>query len=281
MKGRQFAWIWSIAILTAVGALVSLAALHQLKSTSYNELCETVGLVETAFVGSSLTRAAVPVGGEITPPVLPGAGRHVRFYRAGVTQDGLLDLVEGAEICGASVLFVEVNPLISRIIHRHASSTNNLLARIFTLSKNARKEFNILIRRQARNEFGYLQLSTYLEGIFDGLASPIDPDYGIAVIPFGFQDRWRKLLGQAQKAGTRIVLVEYPRSASASQMLGLEQQENLQTAARLLAEKEELLLFQTERGSWPDTYFADRAHMNANGRARFLQELNQWWALVK
>jgi hypothetical protein len=85
-------------------------------------------------------------------------------------------------------------------------------------------------------------------------------------------ERLMRLVDTAHSRGVEIWLLAPPRSETASKLIGPNGKERLSEAVKQLASKLGCRLFSPAH-FWPDNLFTDQAHLNIEGRARFLAEL--------
>ena len=236
---------------------------------------------EVALVGSSLIAHAVPEKGVGYP-----FGEDVRFRRAarnGMSEREAIELSEAAVSDGLGVIFLEVDPFIksmrtSRPVGECGLPSDSFRSRIWA----ARQRYV----DAARTLTGFRQIRE-IAGEPDGLdrAQSIDAEQINQIYPPILhephcRERLNNLAETANAKDVELVLVLPPRSRFSSDMLGNEFNADLTTRAKKLAEEIDASLL-VMSGVWPDSHFIDHAHLNQQGRDRFLQELRDWWSATR
>lgn len=267
MNGRRLAVIWGSAIALVLALALSLAGALGIREPALAE--QLGGLVDAGprnvFIGSSLTEAAIPPRSAAEAPL---GFSHQRFSIRAIDEHHLLLMAEVAA-AHADTIFIEAAPLLLEFDRPVAWPASAL----FDFSDRLRREVNTAVRSSRRN----LQHDgQYLEQEYDAEADLAEDraDEPRLRTPTKM-DQWRDLAGMmAQKKG-RLILLDFPRSETAASRLDETTRDGLPLAVRALARELDVALFQPAP-FWSDAHFADRAHMNARGRERYLRELRTW-----
>jgi hypothetical protein len=269
MNGHRLAMVWALAAaLALVPALILAGVLGSRASALADQLA---GLADSGplsiFIGSSLTEAAIPpLSGTESPLGFP----HQRFSIRAVDEYRLLAMAEAAA-AHADTVFIETAPLLLEFGPPRAWPA----AAILDFSDRVRREVDSARRTSRRN----LQHDgQYLAQQYDSAADPVAErtDEPRLRTP-AERDRWRALAARMTKNGGRLILLDFPRSATAASRLDETMRDTAPLFVQELARELGAALFQPAP-FWSDDHFADRAHMNARGRECYLRELRDWLA---
>ena len=264
-SGRMMVLIWALAI----GLVAGISMLTW--SVGHRQMQTRLSGYDTLLIGTSLMRYAVPNAQDSAAAQIFGKGRYLRLGVSSANEAAMLDLARASIATKPKLLFIEINPLITRFAFDAAGCGPE-----YQLSAVA--EF---VRRTARTS---LRGKNLLEPASQDpqLTTTAQPDpevmarnYPLIFPPLCYGAQWQAL---AQATGdTRIILVAMPRSAHAREVIGASDMARFDRAAADLAAQLHLLLFVPDvANTWPDSYFTDLAHMNSRGSAAFLTALAAW-----
>lgn len=264
-SGRLMVLIWALAIglVASVSALAWVAGHRQIQSqmTGY----------DTLLIGTSLIGYAVPNTPDSQAAQPFGPDRYLRLGVASASEAQILDLARAAVAAKPKSLFIEINPLISRFAFATAGCGPEY--RLQAVAEFVKRATKTTLR--GRN---LLERATQNPPL--AAASQTDPavmarNYPLKFPPLCYGLQWQTLAQTAQD--TQIVLVVMPRSAQARALIGADDMTRFHRAALDLAARLQLPLFVPDAANaWPDSYFKDQAHMNAQGSAAFLTALAAW-----
>ena len=269
MRAADILWAWvaGIAIVSALALAAHLVGTQPRFAGA-----------PIVVVGSSLMLHAVPPDG-LGQDSLLGDGRSHR--RVGVDSAGekeLLSLARRALDEHASLLLLEVNPLIRDLSAGAKASCSDWVTSVRTTINLERRE----IARATRLAMGWhareagMGEATGLDKHRAPTALQIAHSYPFRLREPTCRRELERVVASARRQGVQVVLVLPPRSRTAHALLGQSQALELERTAQHLADALGTPLF--DAGSpWPDQEFVDHAHLGATGRVHFLQVLRLWW----
>ncbi len=257
---------WALASILVAATLIFLARTERWIDR------EALGR-PVVVIGSSLLLHAVPASLPEKGGLLGDGRGHTRVAIQQISEEQTLSLLSQAMEAGAGTIFVEANSLAFDFAHRRPpwilQASMGLAQRAYDL----RRPIRWLLGREAslgREEAQSLDATSVIEPEALKISHPLhlrEPRQ---------PGRLAGILQEARDRGVEIVLVVPPRAQTAADHMGAEAQQTLQAHLAALAGNWGLPLF-APAPAWPDSYFVDHAHMNAQGRARFLAEIAQWW----
>ncbi len=268
MTGRRLAMIWGVAVALALVLALALVGALGIRAPALTD--QLARLADSGprniFIGSSLMEAAIPPrSGTEAPLGFP----HQRFSIRGIDEHRLLMMAEAAA-SRADTIFIEAGSLLLEFGPPSAAWPASA---IFDFSDRVRDEVNSVWRTRRldlQREGQYLEQAYDIEA--DLAAGPADEP---RLRTPAAMDRWRDLALIMAEKGGRLILLDFPRSETAASRLDDEMRDGLPLLVRGLARELDVALFQPAP-FWSDDHFADRAHMNARGRERYLRELRAW-----
>ncbi|MXO71881.1 hypothetical protein [Alteraurantiacibacter buctensis] len=277
MTSRALASAWALAIGVLMVAAAALAA-------SAFSIPPVFGGAQIAVIGSSQSKYAFAkhAGRDTedgTSSSLLGDGRsHFRIGLPAISEAEAVALVEQAAAERAELILLEVWPFIYELPSLHAARRCDQPARRLRvwLKERQHQQTDVVARLIGR------ATST------DDGGEPPDIDrrtpehfaatarsYGLVMRGPCDMDRLARAVRGAQSGGSRIILVAPPRSTTAERLLGADQVQALDNAARDLARRLAVPLFAPE-GPWPDDLFISIGHLSGSGRAQLQSRLRDW-----
>ena len=274
MTSRGLALIWCVVLALGTASFMALAILGKDRSAIFGEIPAAPVIV----IGSSLMRHAVPPLGEGADSLLGDGRAHARLAVSSITESQTVALLGLVLKTGAQTVLIEANPLAFDFASSAPVPDQGrirpvvVMQSILDLSMQARAPlFGLLYSLQLTEEAQQLdaaflvQPNVLAKNYPLHLRNPADPKALEAV------------LKTATTKGVSLILIAPPRSQLAANAMGTQATETLRQHFQALARRLDLPLFQPS-AVWPNDHFIDAAHMNRRGRARFMQELAQWWA---
>lgn len=277
MTPRALASAWALAICVLMVAAAALAA-------RASSVPPVFGGAQIAVIGSSQSKYAFAkhAGRESadgTYGSLLGDGRsHFRIGLPAISEAEAVALVEQAAAERAELILLEVWPFVYDLPSLHSARR---------CDQPARRLRVWLKERQLQQTDVVARLIGRATSTDDG-GEPPDIDTrtpeGFAASARGFglvmrgpcdMDRLARVVRVAQSGGSRIVLVAPPRSATADRLLGADQVQALDSAARDLARRLHVPLF-APAGPWPDASFVSIGHLSGSGRGQMQAWLRAW-----
>lgn len=265
MSLRQILSAWLAAVVILAGALLLSGKLSPAQALRFEQ-------ARVVAVGSSLMTYGWPERG-----VVAGGKSFRRIGIAVPAEDQLLLLAEQAIGENAEVLLLEVTPFIADFKFETGQQCHAPAA-------SFRRELHIrhvaLVDRFRQLVGARSSLDGMIEPAALDRGQTIDPQKLATFYPLTFHGpcdpaRLGGLIDLARTKGTKVVLVLPPRSPMGESVMGGADAARLRTEAEGLAARLEIPLFAPLSG-WQDGQFVDHAHLNAQGRARFMAELNRW-----
>lgn len=259
MTGRGLATLWFAAIVLAFGA----AAMLAFREPGFARLSSQVSRQVEAgprvvFIGSSLTEAAIPVHG-----TLDDLGfRWQRFSLGGLDESRQIVMAEAAVDHGADMLFLEAAAVLRSLRRPLLWPVSSLVA----FSNRARATLKRERETDLQKEGAYLG-GPGPKGSAEAKVWPLSPNE---------PERWRSLVQRMHDRGGEVILLGFPAPASLISDRALQEREALAQAGSDFAAYLGVPLFQPDL-IWDDSHFADRGHLNASGRERYLRELGAWF----
>jgi len=283
---RDFLVIWVAAVVIAAGFI---AAIGWKDPSIYEEYPDDgwpdIGEAEIVFIGSSLTAHLVPVA----EPASGVFGDHrlaAMLAVPGISERMTTRLLAYANDSGAKTVLVEINAYSQD--YMEYSRSHPRLGEPFFSSRLARS-FQELGARLTLNfkrllfELPPAQLNFYKHPVDGGKSAlhfqAVAPEDYYRLLPLepAHPDELGRLLERARSTSTEVVFFLPPRPLSAVKLIGYAEFERIIEHASELAREFRVSLWYSPAG-WPDNHFIDiKAHVNARGRERFLQELANWY----
>ncbi len=263
MSGREILLAWMAAVLIAAGSFGWLLFRPLDIAGEVAERCEgrRTGVM---FVGSSLTRDAIP----------HGWGIFARMTISAPDEANVLELFRGALECDVRMIAIEAQPLTQSTSGQFGPGIA-FMTPLRVAMRDARRSLDGLITATSGKVLGPNVRPARRNAVFR--PGPDDkPSRDIVPRQLEAPDIFRDLITEAKRRGIRVALIEYPRSDTAALWVGEAETAELQANTAAVAREFGIDLFQTETGSWPDDHFRDRAHMNARGSRRMLGALATW-----
>lgn len=264
---------WAISLAWLVAALIAVAVLISVALVRQHRLDARFVGHDAVFLGTSLTRFALPDYAVPAPMPQIRAKSAMRIGLSNGSDSEVLTLTSAALAAQVAHVFVEVNPIISRFAnntHRcDVWDTLPYLSDVFRRSGIATLWGRDLSYRGA------------LEVANDGPRSlhfdQMDKIYPLQIDTPCHLETWRQLA--ESRPDTQIVLIAMPRSKIARDRIGPDGMEAFNRAAEAFSSQINVPLFIPDAsGAWDDKFFLDRAHMNRAGAAHFLRALASWRA---
>lgn len=271
MNARGLAFAWLVAFLLVAAAATVVASLGQ------QQLEARFGNRDAVFLGTSLTRFALPRHGNAGPLPEIGAADVLRIGLSDGTESDLLDLASAAVDAGVGVIFIEINPIVSSFAGNPGKCgwLNFLVHHFKALKRSSNAVFggrDIIDRMgtdPARNE-GPRSLDIARVARSYPLSFDVPCHFGA----------WQELL--AGSGATRIIMIEMPRDKIVTKLAGARNIATFRRAAREFSTRLGVPLFVPDAsGAWSSDLFVDQAHMSQRGSDLFLQELAVWWSRNK
>lgn len=267
MTARAIAAAWVAALL-----LFAMAALALVEAAVRLPPPFPPG-TEVIFIGSSLTRNAVPLGP--VPGGVLGDGRpHARWSAASIGEDLTLDLLDRAIASDAPVIAIEFNALTTDTRAEAADKAQGLAGEL----NEALRDFNVTLHDGWANLTGHPEETVHAgEPDLAPIAWQVTPKLRRVQLPDTFRApeqrlRLDELLARARARGKQLVFYEPPRSETMMAAMGEAKAADFAAHLHRMAQElnTPLILFGP---AWPDALFRDPVHLNRDGRARFLAEL--------
>jgi hypothetical protein len=235
---------------------------------------------DVVFIGSSLTRAAIPPAGNLF-----GDGRrHVRLsIRGGMSEQRGTEVLAWAVEASVPHVYVEAQPYLRTMkknVERYANVTDRGPTWMagFTGSLNRAVDVVKPVRRTALRILGIDErlpwrfLDTDDERIgrtYNGNTKGFETRYPLLVHQPRRPLALHEVLSEARRRNIQVTFLMYPQSQTLADYLGPNFVDQMTSA---------IDTFQREFGvelwapamSWPDEFFRDRGHMNLKGRERYL-----------
>ena len=263
---RAMLLVWASAC-----ALVFAVSLYFL-STNTTRTEARMSKVDTVFLGSSLTRHALP--DHRSPAPLPeiGSASSVRLGISFATEHDLLAHAQIAAQAGVKTVFVEANAIVARLATedtgcgwRHAVS-HQLRSLHHGFEYNVRG-LDVGASAAPNNARPYAVRSNILQDTF-----PLQQARPCRA------DQWARLV--ADYPDTSFVLVFLPRSVDANRKNGAALVAEIANATDEFAGSLGLPLFRpSDFGAWDNlALFVDQSHLSARGADQFRKDLAIWWA---
>lgn len=263
MTARQVLLAWLLGPLTLGVALLCAAWWAPEPARRFDG-------AQVAAIGSSLTVHAMPQRFRL------GDGRQVRRIGISVPSEAdLLTLLEAAIDERAGQVLLEATPFVADFAFEQPKGCH-MPARSL---REALRQGQVQLVDRLRRLFGQ---RTSLDGMQEprrlDRAQQINPAlvatfYPLTLHPPCQGDRLARAVARAKVQGTRVTLLMPPRSPYGQARLGAAQERELTAETRRLADRLGIDLLVPSAG-WNDGDFVDHAHLNAQGRARFLRDID-------
>lgn len=274
---RTFSAIWLSSIVLAAAFIVLVLEAYDEGAQQYPRGFPPLAGAKIVFIGSSLTRFALPVP-ESKQGVLGDGRACAMFALPDISQQLSTRLLAHAVDAGAETVFLEINAYAHD--YEHASeatplndmtralrrTSNRLVSTVRSLLSGVPKK-NYTLACRARKTTRNLDAAQLLPGDFYRI-NPIEPSHPEAL---------QGSLARARAAGVEVFFFSPPRPESLVENLGNEEYAALVAHLEGIAAKQGAPLWYSP-APWPDDHFMDiLAHTNQRGRLRFQQELTRWY----
>lgn len=232
---------------------------------------------EVYFIGTSLIGHAVPPYG--TGALYEGMD-HIRLFAPGMREGLTLDLAEAAVATArVKVVAIEAYPFVRDFNHVKLEKDRRgvLEEQANTLVATALSVHAAVRTLDLRFGFGSDPMLRFIAERPVELPRRIREArlqliYPLHIRPPSDMQRLKRLVDTARSRGVEVWLLAPPRSELAATLMGLEVNEQLSAAIEQLARSLDCKMFAPAK-FWPNHLFRDQAHLNIEGRTRFLAEL--------
>lgn len=233
---------------------------------------------EIAVVGSSLVGNAMPEFGDGDSSPFANGERYRRFAINSISESEVLRFAEGALQSGVKAIFLEADPFIKRFQYSPTVSQcdgrlEGIRGGLWLRNKRVAYAFRYALGRPK-----YMSMVGEPENLNNAQhirSEDVRKSYPLILQEPHCGKALAALVQRASAQGTRIILLQLPRSQSGAELIGPAQSAELRQLAERLADQLGVALFAPE-GPWPNDEFADMAHLNMHGRAHFLATFRQW-----
>lgn len=277
MSLRAVACAWALAVCLLALAAAALAARAPAAPPTF-------GGAQIAVIGSSLTGYAFPKQGgldgrgDMSHSLLGDGRSHFRIGLPAISEAEAVALVERAAAERAELILLEVWPFVYDLPSLHAMRRCDQPARDLRvwLKERQYEQTDVvarLIGRATSTEDGGeprdldrrspQRFATSARGFALAMRGPCD------------MERLVRAVRAARSGGSRIIMVAPPRSVTADRLLGADQVQALDSAARDLARRLDVPLF-APAGPWPDDRFVSIGHLDRAGREQMQARLIAW-----
>ena len=274
MTNRGLVLIWCAVITSVTLVVVAMAALTNDEVASF----DNIPAVPVIAIGSSLMKHAVPPLGSGTGSLLGDGRAHARLAINGITEGQTVALLKHVLSNGAKTVLIEASALAFDSVSRTPTpnqgiiSPDVLMKPFLDLSARVRWYLGAFIRQQPR----FTQEVKKLDADFSAKPAEVAKNYLRLRSP-AHPEALEVAISIAAANGVDLILIAPPRSQLFANVTGPEATEALHLHFQTIAHQLNLPIFQPS-AVWSNEYFIDAGHMNGRGRARFLDELAQWWA---
>jgi len=263
LRGLAIAWVAAVFVC----AIVSIAVVY----AGQNRLDARMAQSDVVFLGSSLTRNALPDHNSVLPLTEIEADAVLRFGISRGSEAELLTLARTAVDAGVQRVFVEANPLFSRLANDPTGCGYR---------------YKIVSAHKALQQSGQFVFQGRDVGaavaIRDGQKQGPNHDAIDIVFPMRTEgpcaiDAWTSLINRA--AETQFFLISFPRDEFANRLIGAEMLADFEQAAGAIGTELGVQILRLDAlGPWETALFIDQSHFNQRGAERFRAELAIWWA---
>lgn len=295
MTSRGLVLIWCVAITLVTLIVIALATFTKDAQDNFDK----IPAAPVVIIGSSLMRHAVPPLGYGDDSLLGDGRAHIRLEISSISEGQTVALLRRVLNSDVKTVMIEANALAfdfasSAPAYNQSSSWPMALMKplmdLSTYTRQRVKRVSSLIEKrstsisEAELETKFVVKPGYIASHEAELETKfyVKPNYIASHYPLHLRlPKHPEVLEAAQRMaaenGVDLILIAPPRSEFAANAMGAEATEMLRLHFQALAHHLNLPLFQPS-AAWPNDHFIDAAHMNRSGRARFLNELAQWWA---
>ena len=267
MTTRTVVSAWLCAILISVVIIIGI--IHLGIQNSKEQLTGK----DAVFLGTSLTRFALPNHFEPMPLAQVGAENAVRIGLSLGTESDLLHLASAAIDARVRSVFIEINPLISRF--SNAPKACSWHQQFLSFRRLSMQSTSAILRGKnigqglPQNE---VERSIDLERL-DQLY-PIDVNLSCRI------DQWREVVRTSWPSN--LYFIAMPRDYVARDYIGTESMADFYATAEEFSAKVGAPLFIVDAmGVWPAEDFIDLAHLSISGSEHFLERLDDWWGKLQ
>lgn len=275
---RVFAAIWLTAFALAGACILLLLMTSESNEIQYPDNFATAIKSEIVFIGSSLTGHGLPAEKPVNG-ILDDNRPSKVFSVPDISERITNKLLEYAIGSGAQTVFVEINAYSHEQIE--LAEPAFLSPMVLTL-RDVGEKLTFTVKRllhQDRNPYRTVQVgSQKTEKTLDKKNISQREYYRFHKTEPARKIDLQTLLIDAEKANVEVFFFSPPRPQSAIDMMGVDHFDDLNSHLEQLAASHGRPLWYSPI-PWPDDHFMDiLAHANARGRARFRQELADWYS---
>lgn len=274
----EMARVWATAVILLLAGIVAILNLPDgdiaesaLRRTD-RSIRDLDPVPDLLVIGTSLTNMAFPprIRRERSEGSEGKTWQGLRIAMSCGQPDDLARLLDAAVARGIAQILIEINHFLYRVDGCHAETGVKAMLANFVTGLRWRIKWTLLgtdaALAAAERE------PTTLGQIYDGDGSRLATEYSVTLRPSETIDLLTPALAAARQKGLDVILVVMPRSDTASRFAGGAFNTGLDARVAALRARVPNVVWEPAR-SWPDRYFADRAHMNLAGRERILAEM--------
>lgn len=264
LRGLVIAWITALVTIAALCIVVVFLGQQRTQVRMVQS--------DAVFLGSSLTRNALPnyqTGGPF-PEI--GAESALRIGISRGSELELLALAQAAADANVDTVFVEVNPLVSRLANDPVGCG----------LRNKSVYWHKVLRQAGQFVFQGKDIGSsraFRDGQTQG------PNLNAIQNTFPMRregpcmlEAWGDVIANAPQ--TEFVFIEFPREMTANDLIGPRLLVEFHDAADMLSAELNVPLLRLDAfGPWNTAEFLDQSHFNQRGADRFHAELAAWWAV--
>lgn len=278
--------VWLGAILLCLAGIVAILALPgaQIVESRQERFSQAIRQLDPApdvlVLGSSLSMLAFPSEfrvGDTPGPDTP-AQYGLRMAVSCARPKELARMLKGAVARGIPRIFVEINHMLYSMKPCHAERGLRASLTSFALALRLRIKWTVQGTGAVLVEAGREPVG--LKQIYDGDTSELGRYYPAKLLSPKAFDVLEPVMAEGRRNGVEVTLVAMPRSETALRFLGDEFNTGYDASLAALRARFSNRVWEPAR-FWPDHYFADHAHMNLAGRARFLAEFEHLFGETK
>ena len=272
---RALALVWLSAIGLAGTTVTSLLLITPLPAVPPLPTFQPPPFAVIA--GTSLVKRAFPAdysAAAFFPDAAPD-DRIVRLAPSNQPNGGVVALLHRAANRGVRKVLVEVDPLLRTMRSQEPS-------RITVLSGRLRYAALYAIEKVTgfaiEDVTGFPKTATDepILLVFNGDKRALAArSYGASVHSPRDPAALRAALAEAKRRGTEVLWIAMPRSQAAAEVLGIGFETAFARELDGFARRFSAVVWRPAK-FWPNELFIDQAHMNENGRARFIGELSRF-----
>ncbi len=269
-------FIWVAAFSLAAMCILSLLAIDVEEELQYSQSVATADHVNILFIGSSLTKSALPAT-EPTHGIL-GDGRSSDIRSVNDISERVSNtLLADAISSGAETVFLEINAYAHDYVQLLEPAF--LGPYVMTLRETDVK-LKFVLKRLLNSRWGSTTVwldRNIADQTLDVEQLQSNDFYRLLKIEPSNPDELQTLLAGARDVNVEVFFFSPPRPQSAVSMMGEDEFAALQSHIGRIAAFFGVPLWSSP-GAWPDDHFMNiHAHTNVQGRKRFQEELAQWY----